>query len=93
MPIDRGERYEDPLEAALSARGLGEITGGGTSQHETGEIEYIDINVTLTNADRGVPFLIESLEALGAPKGSKLHLADNGSNREIPLGMAEGVAV
>jgi hypothetical protein len=30
MPLDRGERYEDPLGEALAANGFGEITGGGT---------------------------------------------------------------
>ena len=28
-PIDRGERYEDPLQDALSAAKAGTVTGGG----------------------------------------------------------------
>ena len=28
-PIDRGDRYEDPLEKALAERGYGEVDGGG----------------------------------------------------------------
>jgi len=31
QPLDRGERYEDPLQAALEAGGLGEVSGGGSS--------------------------------------------------------------
>ena len=36
QPIDRGERYEDPLDAFLKANGLGEVSGGGTQLLETG---------------------------------------------------------
>ena len=95
MPVDRGARYEDPLQEALAARGLGEVVGGGTMQLQSGEIEYIDVAVTLTDADLGVPFVIATLEALGAPKGSKLQIAEGegGGVREVPFGKAEGVAV
>jgi len=30
QPLDRGDRYEDPLDAALSAAGWGDVTGGGS---------------------------------------------------------------
>ena len=30
-PIDRGNRYEDPLQARLEESKLGQVTGGGTS--------------------------------------------------------------
>ena len=39
QPMDRGDRYEDPLDAFLKANGLGEVSGGGTQLLETGEIE------------------------------------------------------
>ena len=39
--MDRGERYEDPLDAFLKANGLGEVSGGGTQLLETGEIEVL----------------------------------------------------
>lgn len=29
-PIDRGERYEDPLHEVLESRSLGQVTGGGS---------------------------------------------------------------
>jgi hypothetical protein len=64
-------------------------------QAQSGEIEYVDVAVELTDAGRGIPFLIATLEALGAPKGSKLRIAEGGggSVREIPFGKAEGVGV
>ena len=67
MPVDRGARDEDPRQEALAARGLGEVVGGGTMQLQSGEIEYIDVEVALTDASLGIPFLIATLEELGAP--------------------------
>ena len=31
MPVARGEKYGQPLDAFLREQGLGEVTGGGTS--------------------------------------------------------------
>ncbi len=93
MPLDRGERYEDPLHDALEAKGLGETTGGGTLLQASGEIEYIDVEIELTDLEIGIPFVIEQLEALGAPKGSKLRIHNGESSNEIPFGKFEGVAV
>ena len=93
MPLDRGARYEDPLQEALAARGLGEVVGGGTMQLQSGEIEYIDVAVALTDATQGIPLVIATLEALGAPRGSKLLIGEGESVRELPFGKAEGVAV
>ncbi|GFO57580.1 hypothetical protein GMSM_45870 [Geomonas sp. Red276] len=93
MPLDRGDRYEDPLNEALSQRRLGEVTGGGTMQEKSGEIEFIDIEVDLTDLDVGVPFVIRKLEELGAPKGSILRIHGAEPQKEIPFGKAEGIAV
>jgi hypothetical protein len=40
QPIHRGRFFEDPLSAALERAALGQITGGGTLQDVTGEIQY-----------------------------------------------------
>jgi len=93
MPIDRGERYEDPLDVALSAQGLGETSGGNTMQEQSGEIEFIDVEIDLTDLKKGVPFVITKLEELGAPKGSILRVHDTKPAREIPFGKAEGVGI
>jgi hypothetical protein len=40
-PIDRGERYEDPLQARLDQRSnVGSVTGGGTQLNELGGIAH-----------------------------------------------------
>ena len=91
QPMDRGERYEDPLDAFLKANGLGEVSGGGTSLMETGEIEYCDVELQLSSiAPEVLDAVSGQLQAAGAPKGSSL-VAPDGSER--PFGTCEGLAV
>ena len=71
QPEHRHELFEDPLDALLQAANVGEITGGGTAMSDDGEVEYGEIEVALVDVD-GVPKLIDLLEQLGAPKGSKI---------------------
>jgi len=92
QPIHRGEFFEDPLDAELKRRQLGEVSGGGTLQAESGEIEYCDIEIQVSpGAGSAEATVVETLEGLGAPKGSKLHLEAEG--RDIPFGVDEGLAV
>ena len=91
QPMDRGERYEDPLDAFLKANGLGEVSGGGTSLMETGEIEYCDVELQLSSiAPEVLDAVSGQLQAAGAPKGSSL-VAPDGTER--PFGTCEGLAV
>ena len=53
-PIDRGNRYEDPLQEALAAATLGQVTGGGTQMGADGGIAYADIEIELANLDGAV---------------------------------------
>lgn len=93
QPIDRGERYEDPLHDALDGKGLGEVTGGGTMQSENGEISYCGIDLDLIDADKAVPFICNFLAMCGAPKGSKLIFEIDGVKQEVPFGKLEGLAI
>jgi hypothetical protein len=93
-PIDRGERYEEPLGEALSAHGYGEADGGGTMQSKEGEIVFIDVHMYLSSPDASIPFVTKFLEDRGAPKGSKLKIyQDDNVIREIPFGVREGFAI
>jgi hypothetical protein len=38
-PIDRGERYKDPLQEAPDAANIGRVAGGGSQLNELGAIE------------------------------------------------------
>lgn len=92
QPMHRGEFFEDPLEERLQAEGLGTITGGGTLQKTTGEIEHCDVEVQVKSGGIDVAQRVTALlEELGAPKGSKLHVESTGT--EIPFGRTEGLAI
>ena len=71
-PIDRGERYEDPLDAVLEAAGLGRVTGGGSQLNESGGIEFVDLEIELANLDEALTTTVGALEAAGAPAGSEI---------------------
>jgi len=71
-PLDRGERYEDPLDAALRDAGVGEVTGGGSQMGELGEIEFADIEIQVSDMDAALLVIAQTLEQAGAPAGSQL---------------------
>jgi hypothetical protein len=94
MPIDRGEIYEDPLDEFLQANGIGEVTGGGTMQLKSGELEYCDIEIQLNSNEideSQIKAIIEKLEELGAPKGSKLRIEK--TEQKIEFGKKEGLGI
>lgn len=93
-PIDRGLVYEDPLNEFLQLKYYGEVTGGGTFQEETGEIACCDIEIEMIRTainEYAFADIIDKLESLGAPKGSKLIIEK--TVKEIPFGKKEGLAI
>ncbi|WP_411768567.1 hypothetical protein [Winogradskyella sp. A3E31] len=94
MPIDRGEIYEDPLDKFLQANGIGEVTGGGTMQLKSGELEYCDVEIQLNSNeidDIQIKSIIEKLEELGAPKGSRLTIEK--IEQKLEFGKKEGLGI
>ncbi len=94
MPIDRGEIYEDPLDELLVAENIGEVSGGGTMQEKSGEIDYCDVEIKLngTEIDRtAINKIIEKLENLGAPKGSVMNVEK--TQEKINFGKLEGIGI
>ena len=71
-PIDRGNRYEDPLHAVLEKANLGRVTGGGSQLNEFGGIDFADVEIELANLDQAVQIVAQALEEAGAPQGSEL---------------------
>lgn len=94
MPLDRGEIYEDPLDELLKANGIGEVTGGGTMQLKSGELEYCDLEIKLNSNEineNDIQQIIKKLEELGAPKGSKLTIEK--TDQKIEFGQKEGLGI
>ena len=92
QPMHREEYFEGPLDAALKAAGRWEVSGGGTMQNVSGEVEYSDIELKGSELDdETVRLIVSTLESLGAPKGSKLTIESTAE--KIQFGLAEGMAV
>jgi hypothetical protein len=92
-PIERGERYEDPLADFLKEHGLGEVTGGGSQLTEDGEIEFADVELELVNLDDAVARVVRQLEAMGAPYGSSIEFAADSGRKPIPFGTYEQLTI
>lgn len=72
-PLDRGDRYEDPLQAVLENTNIGRVTGGGSQLNELGGIEFADVEIELANLDEpALRTVADALEQAGAPQGSEL---------------------
>jgi hypothetical protein len=92
QPMHRGEFFEDPLHEVLEAEGFGEVTGGGTMQDETGEIQFCEIEIAVPELNTHTASMVaKTLEALGAPKGSVIQ-SDSDDNI-LAFGVCEGLAI
>jgi len=91
-PLDRGSRYEDPLEEVLAAQAPGcSVTGGGTQLGADREPVFSDIDLDIEGDPEAVRGLvIATLEAAGAPKGSRAELE---GGQAVFFGVSEGLAI
>jgi len=85
-PLQREDTYEEPLDAALQASGLGRVTGGGTQLGEknpdgTNKVAWCGVDVDLTSRsvlDAALDLLRSELSRLGAPAGTEVHYTSQG---------------
>jgi hypothetical protein len=89
-PIDRGERFEDPLQKILERESLGTITGGGSQlsapdEHGKHSIEFCGIDVDLYDAVKGLALLRQELVRLQVPSGTMLLYELDGHEWEEPV--------
>ena len=70
LPIERGDRYEDPLQDALEAEGIGEVTGGGSQLGEGTSVEYCGIDIVVRQRDKGLELIRSVMRRQGAPRAT-----------------------
>jgi len=90
QPVERGAKYEDPLNAVLKREGVGEVSGGGTqlsAPDANGKktIEWVGIDVDLSSFEKGMPILKRELLRLGPPPETILEYTRNGKALEERL--------
>jgi len=70
QPMERSERFEDPLNEALTVADLGEVAGGGSQLGENDTIAYCGLDVVVKDRDRGLEVIRLVMRKLGAPEGT-----------------------
>jgi len=85
LPVERGSKYEDPLDESLRQAGLGEVTGGGSqlgnpNPDGSPHVEWVGIDVELENLETGLPALKRELLRLGAPGTTVLEYRVDGKD-------------
>ncbi len=80
MPVERGKKYEEPINELLSQHGLGEVSGGGSMLTKDKQIEYVGVDVDVTDPQKAIPLLVAKLKEIGAPKGTVI--AQNGPEKK-----------
>lgn len=91
QPMHRAEYFEEALDSILQDLGLGEVSGGGSLLASSGEVARCNIEILAPeiNAEL-IRVVVETLEQLGAAKGSLLLDAEG---KNTAFGSAEGLAV
>jgi hypothetical protein len=92
QPVDRGD-IEDALDDAMAKHGYRvRVVGGGTLMASNGEVSECDIEIELDDpSDATIGIVTSALEAMLAPKGSRLNIPDQ--SRRIDFGVQEGLAL
>jgi hypothetical protein len=70
QPIERGDQFEDPLEAALQEAALGSVTGGGSQMGEGTRVEYCGLDVVVSDRSRGIELIRRVMQSLGCPQAA-----------------------
>lgn len=91
LPVDRGERYEDPLDELLEESDTGKVTGGGTQLTASKEIDFVEIELELVDDEDVFDHVMEILEERGAPKHSQLVVVRGDRESFYSFGVVEGI--
>jgi len=88
-PLERGDRFEDPLDDCLAEDGLGHVSGGGSQLGENPDgtrcIEFCGIDVDVIDLEPALVAMRAELIALGAPLGTQLQYTANGQRLQDEL--------
>ncbi|MEL6747999.1 MAG: hypothetical protein AAFO79_09340 [Pseudomonadota bacterium] len=92
QPMHRFESFEEPLNTAMQAEKVGEVTGGGTMMASHGEVSWCDLELAVGAVSQAsIERVVAELEQLGAPKGSYLSFPDG--DVRLDFGAQEGLAI
>jgi hypothetical protein len=78
QPLERGKRFEDPLQNVLQESGLGTISGSGSQMDHPypdgrARVEYCGLDIEASDRDQARELLRQELSRLGVPFGTEIH--------------------
>lgn len=79
LPVERGEKYDGPLDETLSRHGLGNVTGGGSMLKANKSIDYVGVDVAVKDLQKSLPLIAAKLREIGAPWGTVIQYGDEKS--------------
>ena len=88
QPFDRGERFSDPLQAALERKSLGEVFEEGTHLETVGGHQVIkgcQIEIEIKNLRKSLPVISQILVEGGAPAETKITVEGKGEPQVFKL--------
>ena len=71
-PIERGEKYDDPICDLLERHSAGFVFGGGTKLNPSGDFEFCYVDIRAEDAKKAKLLVSEYLLEIGAPPGTKI---------------------
>ncbi len=93
QPFERGDLFEDRIEPVLQERGIGSVSGGGSSLGDVGpdgynEVVFCGIDIAVVDREKTLMALRELLPTLSAPAGTEIHYTMDGDRRQDVLTLA-----
>lgn len=78
QPLSRGEQFEDPLDEALQALELGNVSGGGSQLDDPypdgrARVAFCGIDIDVVERVRALELIRVKLRELHAPEGTEIH--------------------
>jgi hypothetical protein len=82
QPLERGARFEDPLQKLLQTAGLGTISGGGSQLDDPypdgrARVEFCGLDIDVLDRDQVRRMLRDELSRLGVSPGTELHYTND----------------
>lgn len=81
QPLERGERFADPLQAALERENLGEVFEEGTHLETVEDRQVVkgcQLEIEVKNLRRGLAIIEQILREGKAPAGTKITVEGKG---------------
>jgi len=88
QPIERGERFSDPLQAALERENLGEVFEEGTHLETVGDRQVVkgcQLEIEVKNLRKGLAIIEKILQEGNAPAETKITVEGKGEPQVFKL--------